>query len=213
MTGFDILAGAILLVSGLMGFIRGATREVVTVLAFVIAVIVSIFALRLSGPLAGHFIHTVWLARVAALLVVFIVVYIAVRLAGGILSRGVRQTVLSGPDRALGFCIGLARGIVAVGVIVLAIRAATPPERLPHWFTGARSYPLASAAGAALKAFAPKGMAMVRHVAPSVGNVISTDGTDADRGDSGSSEASSGRLGYTDKDRAALNVLVEKSRQ
>ncbi|MGH7024063.1 MAG: CvpA family protein [Caulobacteraceae bacterium] len=190
MTGFDILAGAILLVSGLMGFIRGATREVVTVLAFVIAVVGAIFALRFSAQLAGHFIHTPWLAHVAALLAVFVILYIIVRLAGGVVTRGVRQTVLSGPDRILGFAIGLARGVVVVGVIVLAIRAATPPERLPQWFTGAKSYPVASAAGGALKAFAPKGMAMVRRVAPSVEKAL--DPSDSNF-DSGGSEAEDSR--------------------
>lgn len=207
MTGFDIFAGAILLVSGLVGFLRGATREVVTVAAFVIAVVVSIFALRFTAPLAGHFIHTHWLAHVAALAGIFLAVYIAVRLAGGMLTRGVRQTALSGLDRVAGFAIGLARGVVAVGVIVLAIRAATPPERLPHWYTQAKTYPLANAAGGALKAFAPKGMAMVRQAAPTVENALTP-------GDSEESSDAGGKpQGYTDRQRGALNVLVEKSRQ
>jgi len=209
-TGFDVIAGAILLVSGLVGFIRGATREVVTVLAFVVAVVVSIVALRISAPLAAHFIHTLWLARVAALLAVFIAVYLVVRLAGGFLTRGVRQTVLSGPDRLLGLLIGFARGVVAVGVIVLLIRAATPPERMPNWFTHAKVYPLASAAGGALRALAPKGMAMVRHVAPTVENAIAPDESETD--DAGQSPPRTARRGYTDEERGALNALVEKSR-
>ena len=148
MTGFDFIAGGVLLVSGLLGFLRGATRELTTVIAFIAAVAAAIFGLRISAPLARHFIHTPWLANVAAVLVVFIIVYIIVRLIGGRLTRGVRQTGLSSLDRALGFAIGLARGVVAVGVIVLLIRAATPPERMPAWFTHARTYPVANAAGA-----------------------------------------------------------------
>jgi membrane protein required for colicin V production len=201
LTGFDIAAGVILLTSGLVGFARGATREVVTVTAFIVAVAVSIFALRLTGPLTAHFVHVHWLARTAALIGGFLVVYVAVRLAGGALSRGVRQSVLSGPDRLLGAAIGLARGVVVVGLIVLAIRAATPPERLPGWYTHATVYPLANAAGGALQALAPKGMSLMKRAEPEVENAMN-----AGDGDTRSQ-------GYSDAQRGALNVLVEKSRR
>jgi membrane protein required for colicin V production len=214
LTGFDFVAGAILLVSGLVGLARGATRELVTVIAFVGAVVASIFALRFSGPLAHHFIHTAWLAQIAALIVVFVVVYVIVRLVGGQLTRGVRQTALSSFDRILGFAIGLARGVVMVGVLVLLIRAATPPERMPHWFTGAKVYPLANAAGSTLRAFAPKGMAFARRMAPSVENALTPEDSNADGGDnaSGQPPRAAGRHGNTAKERKALDDLVEKSR-
>jgi membrane protein required for colicin V production len=215
MTGFDYIAGAILLVSGAVGFVRGATRELVTVIAFVAAAVGSVLLLRFSGPLARHVIHTTWLAHVAALIAGFIVIYIIVRLLGGRLTQGVRQTVLSGPDRVLGFAIGLARGVVAIAVLVVLIRAATPPERLPGWFTHARSYPLASAAGSALRALAPRGLAIARNMAPTVENAVTAEGenTDENRGATGEASAPHAHRGYTDKERKALDDLVEKSRQ
>lgn len=207
MTGFDILAGAILLVSGLIGFARGAMREVVTVTAFVAGVAISIFALRFSAPIAGHFIHTLWLARVAALVAVFVVVYVAVRLAGGALTRGVRQTALSGLDRALGFAIGLARGAVVIAIIALAIRAATPRERMPHWYTHALIYPEANAGGQALRALAPKGMAFMRRAAPAVENALTDE--NADSGD----DITDSQADQTQpKTRKGMHVLVEKPR-
>lgn len=214
MTGFDVAVGAILLISALVGFVRGATREVVTVVAFVAAVVVSIFALRFSAPVARHFIHTVWLAHVAALIAVFVIAYVIVRLIGGRLTRGVRQTSLSGLDRLLGFAIGLARGVVAVGLVVLLIRAATPPERMPRWFTHARTYHLANMAGSALRALGPRGMEMARHVAPAVENALAPEEPDADSGDnqSGATSRPGAHRGYTDKQRKALDDLVEKSR-
>lgn len=211
MTGFDFFAGAILLVSGLIGFWRGATREVTTVIAFIAAVVGSIFALRISGPIARHFIHTAWLANVAAVLAVFVLIYIVVRLVGGRLTRGVRQTGLSSLDRALGFAIGLARGVVMVGIVVLLIRAATPPERVPGWFTHARIYPVANAAGAALRVLAPKGVAMARHMGPAMENALAPDESDQ-AGNQTSGGAAPRRHGYSDTQRKALDALVEKSR-
>lgn len=205
-TGFDILAAAILLVSGLVGFARGATRELVTVTAFVAGVTISIFAIRYSAPLAGHVIHTLWLARVAALVAVFLIVYIAVRLAGGALTRGVRQTALSGLDRSLGFTIGLARGAVVIAIIALAIRAATPRERMPHWYTHALVYPEANAGGQALRALAPKGMAVMRQAAPSVENALT--GENADSGN----DAADPPTAEPPKSRKSVHVLLERSR-
>ena len=207
MTGFDILAGAILLVSGLIGFARGATREVVTLTAFVAAIAISIFGLRFSAPIAVHFIHTLWLARVAALVAVFLAVYIAVRLAGGALTRSVRQTALSGLDRALGAAIGLARGAVVIAIIALAIRAATPRERMPHWYTHALVYPEANAGGQALRALAPKGMAFMRRAAPAVENALADE-----KADSGNDMTDPPAEQGQPKTRKGMHVLVEKPR-
>ncbi|HEY2178431.1 MAG TPA: CvpA family protein [Caulobacteraceae bacterium] len=209
MTGFDFVAGIILLVSALIGFARGATREITTVVAFIAAVAGSIFGLRLTAPVAHHFIHTVWLANAAAALAGFIVIYVIVRLVGGRLTRGVHQTGLSSLDRALGLAVGLARGVVAVGVLVLLIEAVTPPERMPTWFTKARTYPMANAAGAALRVLAPKGVAIARRMGPEVENALAPSEVENAEGPV---RAVPGRHGYSEAQRKALDDLVEKSR-
>lgn len=173
MTAFDYVAGALLLVSGLFGFARGATHEITTVVALLVAAIFAVAALRFTGPLALHAIHTPWLAKAAAVLLTFILVYAVLRLIGGALTRGVKQTSLSGLDRLLGFGVGLVRAMVALGGFILLIDAATPPERMPAWITEARLYPLASAAGGALRTFAPQGLKVAHDVAPSLTDAVS----------------------------------------
>ena len=176
MTLFDILAGAVLAVSGLIGFARGATREVTTVIAFVLAAVIAVFSLRVTGTTAQHFIATPWMANAAAILVVFVIAYIVLRLIGGRLTGGVRQTVLSGFDRALGFAIGLVRGLVVIGAFALLINAATPPERMPPWITKARLYPLANAAGGALRTFAPQGFKAAHDMAEGAARAVTSGG-------------------------------------
>ena len=194
MTLFDLGAGLVLLVSGVMGLARGATREVTTVIAFVLAAVAAVLCLRFTGPLAAQAIHTVWMANTAAVLVAFIVVYIVLRLIGGSLTQRVRQTAaLSGLDRALGFAIGLVRGLLVVGAVALLIEGATPAERRPAWITQAKLFPLASAAGNALRALAPRGLKAAQGVAPAVEKAV--------RG-----------KGYSDEQRKTLDDLVEKSR-
>jgi membrane protein required for colicin V production len=191
MTGFDVAAGAILLVSGLAGFVRGATREVTTAIALVAALAAAIFSLHLSAPIARHFIHAPWLASVVAGVLVFVIVYVAVRLMAGHIVKGVRQTALSGLDQVLGLAIGLARGVIAIGLFVLLIRAATPPERMPQWLTGSRAWPVADAAANGLRALAPRGVRMAKHVGPAIENALASPAANADDEDQRSTATSS----------------------
>jgi membrane protein required for colicin V production len=172
MTAFDYAAGLLLLLSGLFGLARGATHEITTVVALVVAAILAVAALRFTGPLAMHEIHTPWLAKAAAVLLTFILVYAVLRMIGGALTRGVRQTSLSGLDRLLGFGVGLVRAMVVLGGFILLVDAATPPERMPAWISGAKLYPLASAAGGALRTFAPRGLKVAQTVAPALADDV-----------------------------------------
>jgi membrane protein required for colicin V production len=180
MTLFDVVAGLVLLASGLIAFIRGATREVTTVLAFIAAVFVAVFGLRFTGPIARHAIHTAWIANSVAVLVLFVAAYILFRVIGGALTQKVRQTALSGLDRLLGLGIGLVRGAVIVGAFTLLINAATPPERMPAWISKAKLYPVASGAASLLRAVAPEGLRMAHTVEPSVRDAVKAGTSDSD---------------------------------
>jgi len=210
MTAFDFVAGAILLVSGLVGLARGATREVTMVIALVLAALIAVFGLRFTAPIAHHFIATVWMANVAAILVLFIIAYVILRAIGGVLTRGVRATALSGADRALGFAIGLVRGLVVLGAFVLFIHAATPPERVPAWLKDARLYPLADAAGDALRSVAPRGFRLAKDMAPTVADAVVEPSTQQNA--PGDPPRHGHPRGYTAAQRNALDVQVEKSR-
>ncbi len=157
LTAFDLVAGAVLLISGLIGFARGATREVTGAIAFVAAVVLALAASRVTAPLLAPVFSAPWLAHWAGLLIDFLVIYVALRVAFGALVRGVRQAGLSGLDRALGAGVGLARGLVVVGMAMLLVDAVAPPARAPAWIAAARLYPLAEASGAVLRTVAPVG--------------------------------------------------------
>ena len=180
MTLFDVVAGLVLLASGLIAFIRGATREVTTVLAFIAAVFVAVFGLRFTAPIARHAIHTAWIANSVAVLVLFVAAYIVFRVIGGALTQKVRQTALSGLDRLLGLGIGLVRGAVIVGAFTLLINAATPPERMPAWISKAKLYPAASGVASLLRAVAPEGLRMAHTVEPSVRDAVKAGTSDSD---------------------------------
>lgn len=202
MTQFDILALALLLVSAAVGFFRGAAREMLTVLAFVFAAVISLFGLRFSGPLARAAINPDWAGNVVALVGVFLVAYIALRFLGAGLARRVQRTEVMGTlDRTVGLGFGLIRALIILGAFNLLFNAATPPERVPRWISGAALYPLTTAAARVLTAFAPQGLLMADRLKPAFEDAVQ-DGA----GDRTANE------GYDARDRGAIDELVEKSR-
>jgi membrane protein required for colicin V production len=205
-TTFDLIALLVLVISAGVGFVRGGTREVVTVLALVLAIALALFGLRFDGPIARKLLHPSLLANAAAVVVVFVVAYALLWMAGRALTRGVRQAeALSGLDRALGVGFGLLRALVLLGVFYLLISVATPPERAPHWIKDAALYPLSGAAGHVLMALAPKGEAMAGRMAPALEQAIKDGGSD--RPPRSATEA-----GYDDQSRKRVDDLVERTR-
>lgn len=203
MTQFDFIAGPLLIVSALIGFARGGTKEVMTVVAFLLAAIVSVFALRFTGPVGRAIVDPDWAGAAMALLFVFGLTYIALRLLGTGLQRRVHETQVMGLlDRSVGAGFGFIRAMILLGAFNLLFQMASTDESAPKWVTGAVTYPLTEVSGRILKAFAPEGMAMARTVAPAIEKAVE-DGTSAPKGD---------ETGYGKGERDAMDDLVEKTR-
>lgn len=207
MPWFDIIVLAVLLISAALGFFSGATREMVRALSFVLAAVTAIYGLRWTTPIGRAVLsEPEWAGAVIAGLGAFILVYATLRITGGAMVRGVHSThVLGVLDRSIGLGFGLVRALVVLGALHLAFQAATPPDRVPKWMTGAAFYPLTSAAAGVLKAFAPKGLDMADKLAPAIGDAV-REGSATDRGDSEDAQ------GYDPRERRRLDDLVEKSR-
>jgi membrane protein required for colicin V production len=183
MTLFDLVIVGLLLLSGLVGFIRGATRELITVIAFVLGALAAVFALRFTGPIARDAINPSWAGNAVAILLVFLIVYILLRVLGAQVTRRIHQTSSLGSiDRAAGVGVGLIRALVLIGVFHLVFHAATPEERLPGWMTGAALYPLSGAAAGALRVVAREGAQNADTLGPALKGAVANDGsTEAER--------------------------------
>lgn len=182
-TQFDLIAIAVLAISGLIGFARGALRELTTVVAFVAAALLSLLVLRLSGGLMRHWLHPAWVGNVTALLAGFVIAYMAIRLIGAAITRKAHEIGGLGQlDRVLGLGIGLARGFVLLGLFQLVFTAATPREKMPHWISDAALYPAATDSAAALKALEPEGLAVAGKLAPALKQAVADGANDRTSG-------------------------------
>lgn len=202
MTQFDYAILLVFLVSAIMGFLRGASREVVTVLALLLGAMGAVFGLPFVGPFARQLVNPDWAGTVGAGILLFLVIYVALRLVGGaVVQRIHRVQVLGALDRSIGLAFGLVRAFVFVGVLSLVFSAATPKERIPGWVSEAKLYPLATASGRLLAAFAPQGKEMADRMKP---------GLAAARRDSARDSGPDGS--YDARERRQIDDLVEKSR-
>ena len=210
MTQFDLLVFALLAISAAVGFARGAAREIAALVALVSAAAVAIFTLAPASHVARRMVHPDWLAAAAALIVVFLVTYIVLRLIGLGVARRIQEARFIGSlDRSVGLAIGLARGLIVLGALNLMFNAATPKDLQPHWIVGATTWPLAQDMGKVLKAMAPKGLDIAGRLKPAFDRAVHNAVHDA------AHDALDDRLkseGYDARQRGEIEDLVEKSR-
>ena len=189
LTQFDIIVLALLGISAAVGFFRGAIREIAALVALVAAAVLAILGLPKVSPMVGAVIHTKWLAAALTIVLIFAVVYVALRLIGGAIARSVHGAHMLGfLDRSLGLLIGLARGLIVLGALFLMFNAATPEDLRPRWITGSRTWPLARNMGRLLTNLAPQGLDLAGRLKPAFERVVgdsardrtTTDGYEAD---------------------------------
>jgi membrane protein required for colicin V production len=127
-----------LFVSGLLGVWRGVVREVMSVLAWVIGVVL---AGRFAADLAQLLpINGDLLPHAVAWVLVLLVVLIAAGLLARLLNQLLSVAGLGLADRLLGGVFGLVRGTMVLMLLVLVI-GLTPFKKYPIW-TSSQVVPL-----------------------------------------------------------------------
>jgi membrane protein required for colicin V production len=141
MTTFDYGILAIIGVSVLLSLMRGFLREMIGLVAWLVAFYV---AQRYSvevAPLLPQTMPNESLRMLAAFAAVFLCALLVTSLLGISLYALVRNVGLGPFDRTLGVFFGLARGILIVGVLVLLGGMTSLPER-NDWRNAMFSAPL-----------------------------------------------------------------------
>ena len=138
-TLLDALLLVVMLISGLLAMIRGFMREILSIAAWIIAAIVTLYAYPKVLPIAqGYFSSTIVSTGIAVggvfLLTLLIVSIITVRISDLVLDSRIGAL-----DRTLGFLFGLGRGLIIVVVAFLFFAWLVPERSQPEWVRGAKS--------------------------------------------------------------------------
>ena len=156
MTGFDVIAILVILASAAAGWVRGGTREIITLLSFVLAAFIALVALPVTAPIGRAIIDPDWAGTIAAAIGSFLLIYFGVRIFGSILSkRAQAHPQLGGIDRFVGIFVGAARSLVLLGALHLVIVAAMPGERTPRWLSEAALRPVTAGAARVIQIVLP----------------------------------------------------------
>ncbi len=126
----DLVVLAILLVSALIGLMRGFVREALGLCAWIGAALLAIRLYPQALPLSRRLIGDDTVADPIAFLVVFAVLLIAFLLIAAALGGLVRGSLLGGLDRIVGFGFGLLRGFA---VLVIAYLVVVPLLPVAGW--------------------------------------------------------------------------------
>ena len=149
MIAVDYIILAIIVISAVMGLVRGLLREAIAVITWFLAIVLAwIFAPSLEPLLGGILVGSplrIWAART--------IIFVGVLLLGGgisvVLGHYVRVSMFAGMDKFLGFVFGIIRGVVIVGAFTIAIQAMRMDED-PRW-KNSRLMPYASGVASALR--------------------------------------------------------------
>lgn len=160
-TGLDILVLLIVGAAAVFGFLRGFVSEVMSLAAWVLAILAVKFA---HGPVAAALVSPVGTksgASVLAFALIFGVTFIAVRMIGNRMGIASRRSLLGPVDRLLGFGFGALKGLIVATLaflfasLVFDTMHGTAKPR-PAWMIKSRTYPLMRASSAALVDFVEK---------------------------------------------------------
>jgi membrane protein required for colicin V production len=138
MNALDIIVVAVVAVSGLLAFVRGFARELLSIAAWIGAFAVTFYFFEPSRAIARGFMKP-WLADVVAPAVLFVVCLIVFSIITGVLSNQVRQSSLGAIDRALGMVFGVARGALVVCAAYMVMAQFLKPEDRPNWVVQAHT--------------------------------------------------------------------------
>jgi membrane protein required for colicin V production len=122
-TTLDYVFIAILAISALIGVLRGLVKEALSLLGWVAAAWLAMRYGNEGGRVVAGLIDDPDARLWAGRLIIFVAILFATALLTWLVGYLVRLTPMTGMDRVLGLCFGLARGTLLVALVVYALRA------------------------------------------------------------------------------------------
>ncbi|MCB1475122.1 MAG: CvpA family protein [Rhodobiaceae bacterium] len=208
-TGLDVILLVVMLISALLAMVRGMTREVLSIAAWVAGAVATIYFFPMFKDIVRANLQPNWLADIILALGIFIGTLVVVSFVTMRLSDFILDSRIGPLDRTLGFVFGLFRGLLLVVIAFVFFDWLVPPQTQPGWIKNARSAPMLRNTGDKIIAMLPDDpeSAILQKLKERVGGMESDNGQDAPAEQD--SEEKPGDPGYRDGQRRGLNQLLE----
>jgi len=211
----DILLIVVMLISGLLAMVRGFMREVLSIAAWVIAAVATLYAYAKLLPYAKEYFNSDMVAAVAVVGSVFLGTLLVISVITVRISDMVLDSRVGALDRTLGFLFGLARGLLIVVVAYAFFDWLVPDRGKPEWVLHAKSRVVLSSAGDWLKDQLPENAEatiLKRLKRPRPGDTETPEGAPdqhSEADEPGASRPDLADAGYDDASRAAMKRSIE----
>lgn len=126
--------------SGLVGLVRGLVREVLSLVAWGLAIWVGVSFSAQAAAYLEQAIPSPTARLAAAFGILFLLTLILAGMIGFLLTRMLETTGLSGIDRLAGLFFGVARGVLIIVVLVFLARETPLPKEA--WWRESQLIPL-----------------------------------------------------------------------
>ncbi len=154
-TWLDLILLLVMLVSGLLALIRGFMREVLSIAAWGIAALVTLYSYARLLPTVKQYFASDTVATAATVVGIFLVTLLVVSMLTIRISDLILDSRVGALDRTLGFLFGLGRGLLIVVVAYLFFDWLVPDRSQPEWVRDAKSKVVIKSTGDWLKGMLP----------------------------------------------------------
>ena len=155
-TLLDIVLILVMLVSGLLAMVRGFMREVLSITAWILAAVATLYSYGKLLPYAKQYFNSDIVAAAAVVGSVFLLTLLVVSVFTIRVSDMVLDSRVGALDRTLGFLFGLARGLIIVVIAFQFFIWLVPDRSQPQWVKGAKSKVVLAGTGQWLMSMLPE---------------------------------------------------------
>ena len=156
LNNLDVVFLVIVGVSALVAIARGVTKELLSIIGWVLAGVSVYYLLPVVDPIMKKYIASEVLSGLVSGMVILIMFCIFWVLAADKISTQIRFSKLSSLDRILGFIFGIFRGVVIVVLLQIMISSLIPEESQKGVFAESRYFKLAGDAAGPIKGLIPE---------------------------------------------------------
>src|ERR1700730_6408550 len=154
-TLLDIVLILVMLISGLLAMVRGFMREVLSITAWILAAVATLYSYGKLLPFAKQYFNSDIVAAIVVVGGVFLLTLLVVSVFTIRISDMVLDSRVGALDRTLGFLFGLARGLIIVVIAFQFFIWLVPDRSQPQWVKGAKSKVVLAGTGQWLMSMLP----------------------------------------------------------
>ena len=154
-TWLDLILLLVMLVSGLLAMIRGFMREILSIGAWGIAALTTLYSYARVLPMVKPYFSSDTVATAVTVVSIFLLTLLIVSILTVRISDLILDSRVGALDRTLGFLFGLGRGLLIVVVAYLFFDWLVPDRSKPEWVLNAKSKVVIKSTGDWLKGMLP----------------------------------------------------------